>query len=107
MGVSVMRQLPMPSPDDLIQLGELLEELVDSQPENRTALDIWTRRAERVEAFLKETEGLSDAVPHAVWHFLADADIRMIDRAYRAAQLSEIQPTLQTLKAGESPVAAA
>ena len=102
-----MRPLPMPGPEDFSRLGELLRELADSQPENQTSLAIWSARAREVEDFLKSIRGLSDAVPHFVWHFLSDADIRVRDLGYRRAQLAELEPILDALEAGRSPVDAA
>lgn len=38
----------------------------------------------------------SDAIPHLVWHFLSDADIRYKDEVYREWQLSNLERTLAT-----------
>lgn len=37
------------------------------------------------------TSGISDDVPHFVWHFLSDADVRFKDEKYRDWQLGELE----------------
>ena len=97
----------MPSSDQLKALGKMLRELADAQPENRASLEIWEARAAEVESVVAADAALSDAIPHAVWHFLSDADIRMKDVEYRASQIAEVLPAIEAFERGLAPVDAA
>ena len=107
MGVSVMRHRPMPSPNDIREVGRRLRELSDSQPLNKTALRIWQGQAQEFQRFLEGSPDLAGSIPHFVWHYLADADIRLKDPEYRQTQQSTVEGILGFLESGEIPVDAA
>ncbi|HKB59508.1 MAG TPA: hypothetical protein VKC56_05610 [Gallionellaceae bacterium] len=50
----------------------------------------WDRQAEAIRRMLDGDAGLADSVPHFVWHYLADSDIRRKDTAYRATQIEKL-----------------
>jgi hypothetical protein len=82
----------------------MLRELAESTPEDAHALPAWYKHAREFEAVLRSDRGaLSDAIPHFVWHYLADADIRARDLAYRADQQATILEIIVALEAGRSP----
>lgn len=98
----------MPNADALRQVGRMLRELAESTPEDVRELPAWYKRARELESVLQSDSGaLSDAIPHFVWHYLADADIRARDLAYRVDQQATILNIIMALEAGRSPECAA
>ena len=57
---------------------------------NPEDVSAWDRQAEAIRQTLKGDAGLADSVPHFVWHYLADSDLRRKDTAYRAAQIDKL-----------------
>ena len=91
----------------LRQAGRMLRELAESTPEDTRELPAWYERAREFEAVLQSDRGgLSNAIPHFVWHYLADADIRACDVAYRADQQATILEIIMALEAGRRPESA-
>jgi hypothetical protein len=94
----------MPNADALRQLGRMLRELAESTPEDARELPAWYERAREFESVLRSDGGaLSDAIPHFIWHYLADADIRARDLTYRAEQQVAILEIISALEGGRSP----
>ena len=82
----------------------MLRELAESTPEDARELPAWYARARKFEGTLRSGRGvLSGAIPHFVWHYLADADIRARDLAYRANQQATILEIITALEAGRRP----
>jgi len=81
----------------------MLRALAESTPEDARQLPAWDERAREFEAVLHSDGVLSDAIPHFVWHYLADADIRVRDLAYRADQQATILEIIIALEAGRRP----
>ena len=98
----------MPNTDALRQAGRMLRELAESTPNDRSELPAWYERAREFEAVLRADNGaLTDAIPHFVWHYLADAAIRARDLAYRADRQATILGIIADLEAGRQPECAA
>ena len=94
----------MPNANALRQAGRMLRELAESTPEDARDVPAWYERTREFEAVLRSDGGaLSDAIPHFVWHYLADADIRVRDLAYRADQQATILEIIVALEAGRRP----
>lgn len=85
------------------QLAIELEALIGFTPKTKEDLDRWYEGARRLEAELVRPGGLSPKVPHFLWHYLADADIRMKDEKYAGLHNRRINLLLQYLKKGEIP----
>jgi len=62
---------------------------------NRKQLAAWKLEAEKLEQSLTEDE--ADYVPQFVWHYLADADIRLRNPGYRADQERQLEQSLREL----------
>jgi len=58
----------------------------------------WERQAEVIRGLLDGNVELADLAPHFVWHYLADADIRQKEPAYRAIQLRELLEAVNALR---------
>ena len=94
----------MPNTDALRRVGRALRGLAETTPEHRSELPAWYERAREFQALLRSESGaLSDAIPHLVWHYLADADIRVRDLAYRSDQQATILDIITALEAGRTP----
>jgi hypothetical protein len=93
----------MPNEDALRLAGRTLRALAESTPEDTRQLPAWYERAREFEAVLHSDAALSDAIPHFVWHYLADADIRARDLAYRADQQVAILEIIIALETGRAP----
>jgi hypothetical protein len=62
---------------------------------NRKQLAAWRVEADRFEESL--TPEQADSVPHFVWHYLADADIRLRNAEFRADQERRLQQVFREL----------
>jgi len=62
---------------------------------NRKELAAWRAEADRLEQSL--TPEQADSVPQFVWHYLADADIRLRNPGYRADQERQLEQAIREL----------
>lgn len=62
---------------------------------NRKEFAAWRAAADRLEGSL--TPEQADSVPAFVWHYLADADIRLRNAVFRADQERRLQQVLREL----------
>ena len=85
----------------LERLAEELQELYAFRPVSQVDLDKWYLRARELEAWLVAKGGLSPKVPSFLWHFLADADIRLNDKEYAHGQHLKMRLLIQCLRRGE------
>jgi hypothetical protein len=71
-----------------------------SQPV-RTPEDLaqWQDAAAQLEAAVPPS--VADQVPHRIWHYLADADVRFRDDEFRVAQERELAEAPQELPCDE------
>ena len=84
-------------------LAEALSELVAFVPSNKDELKQWYDRAWDLKAqHLKGGEDYLD-VPHFLWHYLSDADIRMKDDKYAEMQDLRMKRMLEYLNKGILP----
>ncbi|HEX6125818.1 MAG TPA: tetraacyldisaccharide 4'-kinase [Pyrinomonadaceae bacterium] len=72
--------------------------LVKFVPRSKADLDEWYREAQRLKTDHLLMRGVSRYLPHFVWHYLSDADIRMKDETYAAMQNQRISLELEDLK---------
>jgi len=88
---------------DLQLLGNRLEALIASEPTDNSGLSQWYLEAHQLREEIIAKPDLSNAVPHAVWHYLSDADIRLKDVRYALLQRKEIDEIVAILKRGQRP----
>ena len=82
---------------DLLELREIaaqLRELRRTSPSDKSGLDAWDAAARNF------SEAVSIRLPPQVMHYLHDADIRIKDPDYRAAQDEMIDGVISDLEAG-------
>lgn len=89
--------------NSLKRLALMLEQLMAMRLGDRKDLDRWYECARRVEDELTADGGLSALVPHFLWHYLADADIRMKDAVYASLQDAKMKVLVAHLMAGNMP----
>lgn len=54
----------------------------------------WHERVEKVKSLMRLDMG-DIRVPHVLWHYLSDVDIRMKDQRYAKAQMLQIKEVLR------------
>ncbi len=81
-----------------------LRSLAETSVSNRAELKDWYANAKRLQDWMStHASELSGAVPHFVWHYLADADIRLKDSIYAADQTRHLMDIVHALEGGEIP----
>jgi hypothetical protein len=89
------------STERIKQIGEALAALVDFVPSSKFELKDWYDQAQQFkdDHIIYPNKG----VPHFLWHYLSDADIRMKDEKYAEMQDGRIKVLLQYLNNGIMP----
>jgi hypothetical protein len=83
------------------QLAEELIQLREFVPETKDELDRWHDQAQLViDNRLKGSEGVSQFMPHFLWHYLSDADIRMKEEGYAEMQNQRLTLLIEDLNRG-------
>jgi hypothetical protein len=72
-----------------------ISDLIMKEPASEKELMDWHEQAKEVKALMRLDNG-DIQVPHAFWHYLDDADIRMKDQRYAEAQILQIEELLRT-----------
>lgn len=90
--------------ETLHELAERLRALAATPVSDRAELDAWYAAARRLQDWMSaNAQDISSAVPHFVWHYLADADIRLKDSLYAVDQTRQLMEIVQALERGEIP----
>lgn len=88
---------------DYSGLVKALEDIESSNIESDKEIGDWYLKVRDFERELLIGEGYSEIVPHFLWHYLADADIRRKSKEYNAMQGRRIRLLLSYLRAGAMP----
>lgn len=83
---------------DVGLLAKELVRLIEFVPRTKAELSDWYEQARLLQA-----GDLLKGAPHFVWHYLADADIRMKDDVYAEMQNRRIKTVLDYLNKGVMP----
>jgi hypothetical protein len=87
----------------LHEIARRLRVLAAVSPASAGELPAWRAAAKEFEGWLNATPApLLEQVPHFIWHYLADGDIRSRDEAYRRYQERELVVVLAQLEAGDA-----
>ncbi len=89
--------------EELVAFSKELEALVHAVPKDKEQLRVWYEKAERLQEQLTQKGVIGHLLPHVVWHYLADADIRMRDEAYRSLQNEQMRRLIASLEKGVVP----
>ncbi|KRG73291.1 hypothetical protein ABB28_11660 [Stenotrophomonas chelatiphaga] len=68
--------------------------LLLSEPECREAIAQWNSDAATIKRLMMLDRG-AVGVPHELWHYLDDADIRVKDRDYANAQIEHVEDVIR------------
>jgi hypothetical protein len=68
--------------------------LLLSEPECREAIAQWNSDAATIKRLMMLDRG-TVGVPHELWHYLDDADIRVKDRDYAKAQIEHVEDVIR------------
>lgn len=93
----------MPRAADLQLLGRELRQLAEHSTLTKSDLDIWYERAHKIRNHIVENAELANVVPHQVWHFLSDADIRFREPDYARQQHEAFLEIVKILERGQVP----
>ncbi len=85
--------------DQIKRLANALSELVNFVPKSSADLNQWYDKAQ----VILDDPDLLRGAPHFLWHYLADADIRMKCEEYAEMQNRRINLVLKCLKQGDMP----
>jgi len=80
----------MPSTDKFEELVAALKTAAAIEMSSPEDTKRWEKQAEAIRLMLHGNAGLADLVPHIVWHYLADSDVRRNDPAYRKMQIEKL-----------------
>lgn len=81
-------------------LAVKLRQLLDREPELIKDITSWYAAAETFRSELT-TEDI-DLMPHFVFHYLDDADIRIKEKSYKEQQEKEIEGIIKALEKGKT-----
>lgn len=71
-----------------------ISDLIEMEPASEKEMRDWYDKAKEVKSLMELDKG-DIQVPHALWHYLDDADIRMKDRSYAESQILQIKELLR------------
>lgn len=71
-----------------------ISDLIEMEPVSKSDFMNWYDSAKRVKLLMELDKG-DLQIPHALWHYLDDSDIRMKDRRYAEAQILQIKELLR------------
>lgn len=63
-----------------------IRELLNSEPATKDGIKSWSEGAEKVTRLMQMDHG-NLGVPHEIWHYIHDVDIRVKDKEYRRIQV--------------------
>ena len=86
----------------LRELAQALRTLEQFQPSSKSDLNKWYEIAEGIKRKLIEPAGLAPQLPHFIWHYFSDADIRMKDLRYAKMQNAKVRLLIDALEKNEA-----
>ena len=89
--------------EELNFVADSLADLQRFAPCSKRELKQWYESAHQLENALVARAGFSEKLPHFVWHYLSDADIRLKDSDYAEHQGRIIGRLIESLRRGKMP----
>ena len=83
-------------------LARDLQRLLDLPARTKPELGAWYKEARAVQERIRESKVLHD-IPHSLWHFFSDADVRAKAPEVRDAQFEEVRRHIAVLATGAVP----
>lgn len=84
--------------DEARAVGARLRRLYDCPPTDATSLECWTEEAMTMSE--SWSPALCDLLPHGVWHWLSDAEVRLDNQVYARAQNDWMKDVIAWLESG-------
>lgn len=84
--------------EGISRLSEILERLLALDEAGDAEGKEWGDLVAEVQSRVRGDRALDRRLPHAFWHFVADADIRSRDREYAEQQRAQIQRWLEEVR---------
>ncbi len=81
------------------KLAVKLRRLLEQEQDLSTDIKAWDKAVETFRSELTTEE--INLIPHFVWHYLADADIRAKDKSYKEQQEKEIEIVIKEMESGK------
>jgi hypothetical protein len=84
------------------ELAHDLRRLLDLPAQTKAEQARWYKEAQGVQDRIKASTDLG-GMPHSLWHFFADADVRAKVPAIRDAQVEQVRKHIAVLETGAMP----
>ncbi|HEL3814204.1 TPA: hypothetical protein UMY79_001063 [Stenotrophomonas maltophilia] len=91
----------MSAADEVKSAASCLRMLLESEPASAEQVSAWYTRAEALKRTLQSSVCGID-VPHLIWHYLDDADIRFRDGSYAQDQILAVEKIVEEWGGGVS-----
>jgi uncharacterized membrane protein YgaE (UPF0421/DUF939 family) len=85
--------------DSRTELKNMLSEMLSLNVVSKQGLKQWYESAQKAERQAMEAE---IDLPHLVWHYLSDADIRFKEPEYGQEQIEAVQSFIEVLASGST-----
>lgn len=92
---------PVSAADEEKSAAACLRMLLESEPASAEQVSAWYARAEALKRTLQSSVCGID-VPHLIWHYLDDADIRFRDGSYAQDQILAVEKIVEEWGGGVS-----
>lgn len=83
------------------ELADDLRQLRMTEPQDKASLGKWNKEASRVREQIESAPEVILGLPDFIWHYLADADVRLDMPRYAEAQYELLEEFLALLAVGE------
>lgn len=84
-------------------LARDLQFLLELPTQTKSELSAWYEEAFAVQRRISSSEALHDVIPHSLWHFFSDADIRAKEPVIRDMQFEQVRRHIAVLETGTIP----
>lgn len=91
------------APSALRELAEELRALLQLETKSDLSIDAWLAEAHRVRIKFGGDNGVLTHLPHLIWHYFSDADIRRRDSGYSESQIARVAKLIEELERGRIP----
>jgi len=85
----------MSTEDRKRRISASIADLIEKEPTSKSEMIDWYDKAKKVKSLMELDRG-DLQVPHALWHYLDDADIRLKDQRYAESQVLMVKEVLRT-----------
>jgi hypothetical protein len=97
-----MERLPASQPYGPRELARDLERLLELPAQTKSELSAWYEEALAVQERIESSKELP-SIPHSLWHFFSDADVRATSPEVRDQQCKQVRRHIAVLATGAIP----